>query len=90
MVYDEQARTNKVKNEHGQVTKVVCIIAPVECHSGYRYFQLKGKYSYDRCPSPVYFYAPMLIIYLSVIETFVCHREIELNRAYCHRFCTNY
>ena len=25
--------------EHGQVTKVARIIAPIECHSGYRYFQ---------------------------------------------------
>ena len=42
---DEQAkeRTNTGANlfldEHGQMTKALCNIAPIEFHSGYRYFQ---------------------------------------------------
>ena len=35
--------TNWFRDEHGQVTKVMCIIAPTECHNGYWYFQLKKK-----------------------------------------------
>ena len=37
-----QERTD-FRDEHGQVTKVLCIIAPIECYSGYtcRYFHLK-------------------------------------------------
>ena len=27
--------------EHGQATKGVCIIAPIECNSGYKYFLLR-------------------------------------------------
>ena len=30
---------NDFWDEQGQVTKVVCIIAPLECFSGYRYFK---------------------------------------------------
>ena len=33
--------------------------------------------SCNRCPNPVYFDTPLLIIYLSAIETFICHRKIE-------------
>ena len=51
-MYDEQARTNNPKDEqvqgltdfgmsdHGQVRKVVCIIAPILCKS--RYIALKS------------------------------------------------
>ena len=53
----------------------------MECYTGYRNFQSKKKeYSYDRYPDPVYFNIPLLIIYMSVIETFICHGEIEFNR----------
>ena len=31
--------TNWFRDEDSQVTKVVCIIAPIECYSGYMYFQ---------------------------------------------------
>ena len=37
----------------------------------------KRKYSYDRCPNPVYFNTPLLFIYLSAIESRICHRKIE-------------
>ena len=33
---------------------------------------------------------PSLIIYLSAIETPICHREIEFNRVYILRFSTKY
>ena len=33
-----QGRTDLVI-KHGHVKKVVCIIAPIDCYSGYRYFQ---------------------------------------------------
>ena len=81
MIYGEQAigrtslETNIFWNEHSQVTKIMCIIAPKEYHSGYgyMYFQLKTWYSYDRCPNRIYFNTPMLIIYLSAMETLICH-----------------
>ena len=31
--------TNCFRDENSQLIKVVCIISPVECYSGYRYFQ---------------------------------------------------
>ena len=31
--------TDWYRDEHSSVKKVVCIIAPVECYSGYRYCQ---------------------------------------------------
>ena len=45
-------RTNNLRallflDEHGQMTEVVCIIAPIECYSGKRDFQLKIKFSDD-------------------------------------------
>ena len=48
------------------------------------------KYSYDRCPNPVYFNIPFLIVYLSAIKTLTCHQEIEFNRVDFLWFCTNY
>ena len=63
----------EVNRAKGTATTVVCIIAPMECYSGYRYFQYKKKeYSYDRCPNPVYFNIPLSIINLSAIETLIC------------------
>ena len=76
IIYNKQAQTEKPKNEqaqgrtdfetaeHGHMTKVVCIIAPLECYSGLRYFQLTTKYSNDRCPNPVYFNSPLFLICL--------------------------
>ena len=34
-------RTDKFSDEHGQMTKVVSVITPIECYRGYRYFPLK-------------------------------------------------
>ena len=40
-------------------------------------------------PYSVYFNIPMIIMYLRVIETLICHTEIiEVNRVYFLRFCT--
>ena len=33
---------NLFRDEHSQVTNVVCIIAPVECFNGCRYFEQKN------------------------------------------------
>ena len=44
---DEQAggrtssKTNCFWDDHGQIKKVVCIIAPIDCYGGQRYFRLK-------------------------------------------------
>ena len=68
-IYEKQAWTNKPKDEQAQgrtdfgMTKVMCIIAPVECYKGYRGIIFnKKEYSDNRCPNPVYFYVPLLII----------------------------
>ena len=50
----------------------------------------KEEYFYDRCTNRVYFNTPLLILYLSAIETLICHTEIEFNRVYFLRFCTKY
>ena len=71
-------------------TTVNCIIAPVEFCRGYRYFNKKKKYSYDRCPHPVYFNISLLIIYLSAIGKVICPTEIGVDRVYFLRFCTKY
>ena len=76
-------------DEHVEVTKVACIIAPMEVYSAYRYFQ-KEKYSYDRYPNQVYLNTPSLIIYLNAIKTLICHTEIEFNVVCFFRFCTKY
>ena len=38
----------------------------------------------------VYFNTALLIIYVSAIETPICHREIKFNRVYFLRFCSKY
>ena len=38
----------------------------------------------------LYFDTQLLIIYLSGIETLICHGEIEFNSVYFLRFCTKY
>ena len=82
-------RANRVWDVHGQFTKVVCIIAPNECYTGYRNFQLKKSYS-DRCPYLVYSRNTLLlIIYLSAVQIHICHGETEFNRVYFLRFYTN-
>ena len=53
-------------------------------------FNYKKKYSDDRCPNPIHFNTPLLIIYLSSIETLICHRDIEFDRLHFLQFCTNY
>ena len=68
---DEQAQG---RTDIGQVTKVVCIIAPIECYSGYRYFQLK-KIACDPCPNTEYLNSPLLIIYL---KTLICKIKLWL------------
>ena len=42
------------------------------------------------CPDPVYFNTPLLIIYLSAIETLTCQREIDFNGVYFLWFWTKY
>ena len=59
--------------------------------AGIDIFIFKQKeYFYDRCPNPIKFNIPLFIIYLCAIETPICHKEIEVNRAYFLRFCTKY
>ena len=53
-------------------------------------FLKKKGFSYDRCPNPVYFKSPLLIICLSAIETLSCLEQIEFNRVSFLRFCTKY
>ena len=53
-------------------------------------FNYKKEYSYDRCPNPIYFNIPLLIIYLSAFKTLICHTDIDVNRIYFLRFCTKY
>ena len=98
MIHEERAGINKSKDQQTQGRtffwintgdKVVNIIATVEPCSGYRYFK-KKVYSYDRCHNRIYLNNPLLIIYLSAIETLICHTEIEVNRIYFLRFCTKY
>ena len=77
-------RTNQFKDEliveeHGQVTNIVCIIVPMEFCSWYRYYQLKRLYFYHRCTNQVYINIPLLITYLSAIDTLFCLTEIEVN-----------
>ena len=79
-----------ILEEHNQVTKVLCIIAPIEFCSSYRYYQFKRVYFYDRCTNPVYFNTPLLIIYLNTTEALICHTKIEFNRVYFLRLCTKY
>ena len=50
----------------------------------------KIEYSYDGCPSPVFFKISLLIMYLSAIKTLICHTEIGVDRVYFLRFCTKY
>ena len=50
----------------------------------------KTKKTYYRCPNPVYFNSPLLMLSLSAIETPSCPTEIEFNRVYFIRFCTTY
>ena len=38
----------------------------------------------------VYFNIPLLIMYLSAIEILICYTEIEVNKVYFLRFCTQY
>ena len=47
-------------------------------------------YFYARCPNPIYFDAPSMIIYLVAIETLICHSEIKFNRVYFLWFGTKY
>ena len=70
-------RDELIWDELHQVTKVECIIAPIERYDGYRYFQLK-KCCNHRCPDSVYFNLLLLIIHLSAIETLICRREMTL------------
>ena len=60
-----QSHTNKSKDEQDQGrtdSGTNTIIAPIEWYNGFRYYQLKKNYSYDRCTNPVYFDTPLLII----------------------------
>ena len=41
-------------------------------------------------PNPVYVKIPWLVTHLSAIETLIYHREIEFDRVYFLRFCTNF
>ena len=45
---------------------------------------------YDRYPNPVYFNTPPLIVYLRAIETFICHKEIELTKVFVLWLCAKY
>ena len=45
-------------------------------------FNKKSIPIYDRCSNPVYFNTPLLIIYLSAMETLICHTEIDANRVF--------
>ena len=70
--------TNWFGDELHQETKSWCIIAPIEQYSGYRYFQWKKKVLQSSMPWFCYFYKPFLVIYLSMIESLICHREMSL------------
>ena len=84
---NKPARTcQKMIKLRDELTKVVSSIAPI---AAIDIFNIK-EYSYDRCPDPFYFDTLLLIIYLSAIETLICHKEIEFNRVYFLRFCTKY
>ena len=41
-------------------------------------------------PNPVYFNIPLFIMYLSVIETLIRHREHEFKTVHFSRFRTKY
>ena len=76
-------RTNNLRNE--LIWRLIplgdkgwCIIAPIERYRGYRFFYKKRNYCNHRCPYSVYFNTVLLIIYLSAIETLICHREMSL------------
>ena len=45
---------------------------------------------YDLCPNPDYFITPLLITYLSAVETLIYYLEIEFNGVFFLRFCTKY
>ena len=83
-----------MKNKTGQAEgrtqpgdkNCVCIIAPVECYSSYRYFRLNNEY--DQCPNQFIFSIQLLITYLSAIETHICHAEIKFDKVYFLQFCT--
>ena len=64
------------------------IIAPIECYSGYEYFQLKKRKSIPMIDSLIQFNTLLLIKYLSAIDTLTCHREIEFNMVYFLRIRT--
>ena len=67
--------------------KVVRIFAPIECYSAELFSIKKQKFFDDQCPNLIYFNIPSIIIYLSGIETLICHGEIELNRFFFLLFC---
>ena len=72
---DKQAQGRNNCRIFGQVTKNVYINAPIRYYSRCRYFQFKKKnYSYDGCPNPFYLNTPLLIIYLTIVETLNCHK----------------
>ena len=101
MIYEEQARPIKPKNDHAGgrtdfgmntvMSQRLCVsLRYYNVISDKDIFNFKKIYSYDRCTNSIHFNTPLLIIYLSAIETLICHREIELDRVYFLRFCTNY
>ena len=49
-----------------------------------------GKFQDFTARYIINFNISLLIIYLSAIETLICHTEIEVDRVYFHRFCTKY
>ena len=95
-IYDEQARTNKQKDEQAQGQTDLgmnTVRLQMFCVSLSQWNAIAGilkKYSYDQSPNPVYFDNPFSIIYFSVIETLIRHTEIEFNGVYLLRVCRNY
>ena len=59
-------------------------------YSGYRYFLIKKKYSYDKWLHSVHFTTLLLITYFNTGQTPICQGEIKFDRVYFLEFCTNY
>ena len=101
VIYDKQSWKNKPNDKQAQglddfgmnparLQRLCVSLCQWNAITATDIFIKRKEYSYDRCPNPVYFKIHLIIIYLSAIETLICHTEIEVNRVYFLQFCTKY
>ena len=85
-MYDEQVRTKTAKNYQTQrrinlgmnSIRLVYYCANWNDIEVIKIFNEERKCCNHRCPDSVYFHTVLLFIYLGVIETLICHKEISL------------